>query len=52
MDALKRIRRERPQTRVLVLTMHDDPAYARASVAAGAAVSYRMHPGPWPGRST
>ncbi|MGH7895173.1 MAG: response regulator [Candidatus Binatia bacterium] len=37
MDALKRIRRERPQTRVLVLTMHDDPAYARASVAAGAA---------------
>lgn len=37
MDALKRIRRERPQTRVLILTMHDDPAYARASVAAGAA---------------
>ena len=36
MDALKRIRRERPETRVLVLTMHDDPAYARASVAAGA----------------
>jgi two-component system response regulator NreC len=37
MEALKRIHRERPHTRVLVLTMHDDPAYARASVAAGAA---------------
>jgi two-component system response regulator NreC len=36
MEALKRIRRECPQTRVLVLTMHDDAAYTRASLAAGA----------------
>jgi two-component system response regulator NreC len=37
MEALRRIRRERPETRVLVLTMHDDVGYARASAAAGAA---------------
>ncbi len=33
--AIERIRRESPRTRVLVLTMHDDPAYARAVLAAG-----------------
>lgn len=30
------IRKERPRTRVLVLTMHDDPAYLRSALAAGA----------------
>jgi two-component system response regulator NreC len=33
--AIERIRRESPRTRVLVLTMHDDPSYARAVLAAG-----------------
>jgi DNA-binding NarL/FixJ family response regulator len=31
-----RLRREHPGVRVLVLTMHDDPAYLRAALAAGA----------------
>lgn len=35
-DAIERVRRRNPATRVLVLTMHDDAAYARASLAAGA----------------
>lgn len=35
-EAIERIRRESPRTRVLVLTMHDDPSYARAVLAAGA----------------
>ncbi len=34
-EAIERIRRESPRTRVLVLTMHDDPSYARAVLAAG-----------------
>jgi DNA-binding NarL/FixJ family response regulator len=34
-QAIERIRRESAPTRVLVLTMHDDPAYARAVLAAG-----------------
>jgi DNA-binding NarL/FixJ family response regulator len=34
---IEQIRRECPQTQVLVLTMHDDPAYLRAAVAAGSA---------------
>ena len=34
--AIERIREASPGTRVLVLTMHDDAAYARAALAAGA----------------
>jgi DNA-binding NarL/FixJ family response regulator len=34
--AVERLRRECPRTRVVVLTMHDDPAYLRAALAAGA----------------
>src|SRR5262245_1541590 len=34
---IERLRQECPQTRVLVLTMHDDPAYLRAVLAAGGA---------------
>ncbi len=34
--AIERIRRESPTTRVLVLTMHDVPAYLRSALAAGA----------------
>jgi DNA-binding NarL/FixJ family response regulator len=30
------IRAARPETRILILTMHDDPAYARSALAAGA----------------
>ncbi len=33
--AIERVRRGSPRTRVLVLTMHDDPAYVRAVLAAG-----------------
>jgi len=33
---IERIRQECPKTRVLVLTMHDVPAYLRSAVAAGA----------------
>jgi DNA-binding NarL/FixJ family response regulator len=36
-DTLHRLRRELPATRLLVLTMHDDPGYARVTQAAGAA---------------
>jgi DNA-binding NarL/FixJ family response regulator len=36
-DTLKRLRREVPSTRLLVLTMHEDPGYARLARAAGAA---------------
>jgi len=36
MRALQEILRDCPQTRVLVLTMHDDNAYLRAALAAGA----------------
>ena len=32
---IERLRQECPDTRVLVLTMHDDPAYMRAVLAAG-----------------
>lgn len=35
-DTLQRLRRELPATRLLVLTMHDDPGYARMAFAAGA----------------
>jgi DNA-binding NarL/FixJ family response regulator len=35
-DATAEIRRACPATRVLVLTMHDDPAYLRSVLAAGA----------------
>lgn len=34
--AIERIRQECPKTRVLVLTMHDVPAYLRSALAAGA----------------
>ena len=37
MRALQEIVRHCPETRVLVLTMHDDPAYLRSVLAAGAA---------------
>jgi DNA-binding NarL/FixJ family response regulator len=36
-ETLQRLRRELPVTRLLVLTMHDDPGYARVALAAGAA---------------
>ena len=36
MRALHKIVRDCPKTRVLVLTMHDDPAYLRSVLAAGA----------------
>ena len=36
-ETLERLRREVPTTRLVVLTMHDDPAYARMTLAAGAA---------------
>jgi DNA-binding NarL/FixJ family response regulator len=36
LKAIERIRHAAPLTRVLVLTMHDVPAYLRASLAAGA----------------
>src|SRR5713226_6472061 len=32
---LERLRQACPQTRVLVLTMHEDPSYLRAALAAG-----------------
>jgi two-component system, NarL family, response regulator NreC len=35
-DTIRRVREACPAARVLVLTMHDDPAYLRAAVAAGA----------------
>jgi two-component system, NarL family, response regulator NreC len=35
-ETLQRLRRELPATRLLVLTMHDDPGYARVAQAAGA----------------
>lgn len=35
-ETLERLHRELPATRLLVLTMHDDPAYARVAQAAGA----------------
>src|SRR5262245_65048872 len=35
--AIERLRQECPQVRVLALTMHDDPAYLRAVLAAGGA---------------
>jgi two-component system, NarL family, response regulator NreC len=37
LQAIERLRTECPETRILILTMHDDPAYFRAAVAAGAA---------------
>jgi two-component system response regulator NreC len=36
MKALEKMARDCPKTRVLVLTMHDDPAYLRSALAAGA----------------
>jgi DNA-binding NarL/FixJ family response regulator len=36
-ETLERLHRELPATRLLVLTMHDDPAYAQVARAAGAA---------------
>jgi two-component system response regulator NreC len=35
--AIRRIHRRAPRARVLVLTMHDDPAHAEAAIRAGAA---------------
>lgn len=35
-ETLQRLRRELPAVRLLVLTMHDDPGYARVAQAAGA----------------
>jgi two-component system, NarL family, response regulator NreC len=35
-ETLEHLHRKLPATRVLVLTMHDDPAYARVARAAGA----------------
>jgi two-component system, NarL family, response regulator NreC len=36
MKALEKLAKDCPDTRVLVLTMHDDPAYLRSALAAGA----------------
>jgi len=36
LKTLERLRQGCPQTRVLVLTMHEDPSYLRAALAAGA----------------
>lgn len=36
-QAIEDIRRDSPQTKVLILTMHDDPAYVRSVLAAGGA---------------
>lgn len=36
MKLIEDLTREHPETRVVVLTMHEDPAYARMSLAAGA----------------
>jgi len=36
MKALQEIARSCPETRVIILTMHDDPAYLRSALAAGA----------------
>jgi len=36
MKALQQIVRERRETRVLILTMHEDPAYLKSAVSAGA----------------
>jgi DNA-binding NarL/FixJ family response regulator len=35
-SAIAQVRQECPQTRILVLTAHDDPVYMRAAMAAGA----------------
>ena len=35
LKTLERLRQESPHTRVLVLTMHEDPSYLRAALAAG-----------------
>ncbi len=37
MEALERITREYPQVRVIILSMHDDPAYVRRAIELGAA---------------
>lgn len=36
LEALSRIRADTPTTRVVILTMHDDPAYVREAVESGA----------------
>lgn len=36
LEGVKRVRQTVPGARVIVLTMHDDPAYARAAIALGA----------------
>jgi two-component system response regulator NreC len=36
-DVIRQVLRAAPKTRVLVLTMHDDPAYLASALAAGAA---------------
>lgn len=36
-DVIRQVLRASPKTRVLVLTMHDDPAYLASALAAGAA---------------
>jgi DNA-binding NarL/FixJ family response regulator len=37
LDAIRHVARARPKTRVVVLTMHDHPAYMESAMAAGAA---------------
>jgi two-component system response regulator NreC len=36
LSAIERLRASRPSVRIVVLTMHDDPAYVRSALAAGA----------------
>src|SRR2546428_549751 len=37
LEATRRIKEERPRTAVIMVTMHDNPAYLREAVRAGAA---------------
>lgn len=45
-DALARLREDNPQVRVVFLTMHQDPAYARRALDAGASGYVLKHSAP------
>lgn len=45
-EALARIRQEDPAARVVILSMHQNPAYARRALAAGAAAYVVKHAAP------
>jgi len=46
LDALAVLRKENPRTKVVILTMHHEPAYARRAVEAGAAGFVLKHSAP------